>query len=541
MAMTREQAVEAIIELGRKTMGNDARDHFSRDEGRLDALTLDAAGLYFDFSKQPYGRDDLSALLTLAAACGLEQQIAAMLSGDVVNTTENRAAQHVALRGGGIDKAKIEQAAAERERAYDFAEKLRSGQIATASGKPFTHILHIGIGGSDLGPRLLYEAMRQNDDPLAVRFLSSVDPEAFASAIEGLDPATTMVFVVSKSFGTPETTENFKLALDWLKAELGEDAGRHLVAATANRSAAIATDVEEARIFDMWDWVGGRYSLWSAVSLSVIAAIGPKSFDLLLAGARDMDSHFSSAAIENNAPAMSALTIYWHQLTRGVRSWAVVPYAFHLRLFVAWLQQLFMESLGKGVSLSGESVAGPTGPAVWGGEGPDGQHAFFQLLHQGAAAVPVDIIAFANDPRGDRQPAILANAIAQAEALLAGRDGDTVRSQLETSGLADAEKEVLTPHMVMPGGRGSTFILADKLDARSLGALLAFYEHQTFALSVLMGINAFDQFGVELGKKLAARLEKELRGAPSTGHDTSTNALLERLSGPHSKRGDSDA
>lgn len=541
MSMTREQAVEAIIELGRRERGKDARDHFRTDSDRHSALTIKAADLHFDFSKQPFGNDALAAMLDLAEAVELGSKIEVMMSGGKVNETENRAAQHVALRGGGSDAVKIAQAEAERQRAYGFANSLRRGDIKAASGSRFTHVLHIGIGGSDLGPRLVYEALGGSSDPLSVRFLSSVDPAAFNAAIDGLDPATTLVFVVSKSFGTPETTHNFKLAREWLETELADRAAMNLVAATANRDAAIKASIPDDRIFEMWDWVGGRYSLWSCVSLSVMSAIGPEKFETLLDGAKRMDRHFASASLTGNAPVLSALTVYWHQLVCGVKSWAVVPYAYRLRLFVGWLQQLSMESLGKTAGLSGRAIEGPSGPAVWGGEGPDGQHAFFQLLHQGTEAVPVDIIAFARDSEGERQDPIVANAVAQAEALLVGRDAEAVRAELTSRGLSADEMDRLLPHMELPGGRGSTLILANRLNAATLGALLAFYEHQTFALSGLMGINAFDQFGVELGKKLATRIEADLQNGTTNGHDPSTNALLGLINRLSNAEGDSGA
>jgi glucose-6-phosphate isomerase len=463
------------------------------------------------------------------------------MSGAKVNVTEDRAAQHVALRGGGRDSAKIEQALDERQRAYAFAEDVRSGRLWSSTGARFRHVLHIGIGGSDLGPRLVYQALAQADDPIGVRFLSSVDPDAFKAATARLDPATTLVFVVSKSFATPETTENFAAALDWLASRLGGDAGAHLVAATANTAAAVKAGIPEDRLFEMWDWVGGRYSLWSAVSLSVMAAVGAKRFDDLLAGAREMDSHFMEAELHRNLPVLSALIIYWHQSVRNAAGWAVVPYAMRLRLFVGWLQQLSMESLGKRVSAEGDALDGPSGPVVWGGEGPDGQHAFFQLLHQGKAGMPVDIVAFARRSDGGDQPSLLANAVAQAEALLRGRDAQTVRNELKKKGFTANAIERLVLHKAMPGGRGSTFILAPQLDARTLGALLSFYEHQTYALSVLMGLNAFDQFGVELGKQLASAIEAEIAAGEPGKHDASTLSLLQRISDLQQKKGDWNA
>ncbi|WP_420431162.1 glucose-6-phosphate isomerase [Hyphobacterium sp.] len=538
MSMTREQAVEALRRRGKRDATLDARDYLDLEADRLDCFTGDAAGLHFDFSKHPIGHETLGGLTDLAESCGMSASIAAMMAGDKVNITEDRAAQHAALRGGGTDLQKREQARLERERAYAFAERVRAGEITSSAGARFRHVLHIGIGGSDLGPRLVHQALARGNDPLDVRFLSSVDPEAFEAATRDIDPATTLVFVVSKSFATPETTHNFAAARDWLEAGVGGDASTNLVAATANRAAAIRAGIAEDRLFEMWDWVGGRYSLWSAVSLSVMMAIGTDRFDALLAGAREMDEHFQTADLRRNMPVMSALVVFWYSMIRDSKSWAVVPYAMRLRLFVGWLQQLSMESLGKSVALDGRKLTAPSGPAVWGGEGPDGQHAFFQLLHQGNGGVPVDIIAFAQSTDGAPQNALLANAVAQAEALLCGRDSESVRRELATKGLSTAIADRLIPHKVMPGGRGSTFILGRRLDATTLGALLAFYEHQTYALSVLMGLNAFDQFGVELGKKLAAAIETEIAGGEQGEHDASTNVLLKQISRVQQDKGD---
>ncbi|WP_421785678.1 glucose-6-phosphate isomerase [Hyphobacterium sp.] len=541
MSLTREQAVEALRRLGAREADLDARDFFRRERDRLARFSGEAAGLHIDFSKQPVSGASLAALVELAESCGMDDAISALMSGAKVNVTEDRAAQHVALRGGGRDSAKIEQASNERQRAYAFAEEVRSGRLRSSTGARFRHVLHIGIGGSDLGPRLVYQALAQADDPVAVRFLSSVDPDAFKAATAGLDPATTLVFVVSKSFATPETTENFAAALNWLASGLDGDAGVHLVAATANTAAAVKAGIPEDRLFEMWDWVGGRYSLWSTVSLSVMAAVGPPRFDDLLAGAREMDSHFMEAELHRNLPVLSALIIYWHQSVRSAAGWAVVPYAMRLRLFVGWLQQLSMESLGKRVSPEGDALDGPSGPVVWGGEGPDGQHAFFQLLHQGKTGMPVDILAFARRSDGGGQPSLLANAVAQAEALLRGRDSKTIRDELDQNGLTADAIERLVPHKAMPGGRGSTFILAPKLDARTLGALLSYYEHQTYALSVLMGLNAFDQFGVELGKQLASAIEGEMAAGGPGKHDVSTQSLLQRISELQHKKRDWNA
>lgn len=529
MATTREQAVEAIRAQAERDAGRSALDFLTTEERRLEQCLLEGAGLTFDFSKHDISLDGFAALLGLAAAACVEDAIAALGRGDIVNLTEGRPAQHMALRGGGKDEVRKAQAKAELDRAFDFADELRSGTFTSSTNEAFTHILHIGIGGSDLGPRLLHDALSSPHAPVDVRFLSSVDPDAFERATSGLDPATTLVFIVSKSFSTPETSLNTRTAISWLEAGLEGGIGRHLVAATSRPDAARELGISDDRIFEMWDWVGGRYSLWSCVSLSVMAAIGRREFERLLGGAWRMDEHFLQARASANAPVVAALTAWWHRAIHGRQTWAVVPYATRLRLFPGWLKQLSMESLGKSVTAGGEPLAAPAGPVVFGGEGPDGQHAFFQLLHQGREAIPVDIIAFARGGELRHRNAVLANAVAQAEALLSGQSEAAALAELAAKGMDKEEAHALASHMVMPGGRSSTFILGQELDAESLGALLAFYEHQTFVLSVLFGINAFDQFGVELGKQLAAKLEREWTAGEEGQHDASTKALIRQI------------
>jgi glucose-6-phosphate isomerase len=525
MSMTREQAVEAL----RQQSGSDARHYLAQEKNRPARFLVEAAGLFFDFSKHPISTPELDILCHLANDLGLQASIDAMARGEMANVTEGRAAQHMALRGGGKDDTRKAQANRELTRVLAFSDELRSGAYASSTGEAFTHILHIGIGGSDLGPRLVHDALSDGHAPIDVRFLSSVDPDAFEHAVFGLDPATTLVFVVSKSFGTPETSLNTKTAIAWLESGLDGGIGRHLSAATTNAPAARALGISDERIFEMWDWVGGRYSLWSSVSLSVMAAIGREKFTRLLKGARQMDEHFLQSRMETNAPILSALIIWWYRRVRDSQTWAIIPYSSQLGLFSNWLKQLSMESLGKSVDMDGAIIEAPAGPVVWGGEGPDAQHAFFQLLHQGKDAIPVDVIAFAKGGDPEHRRALLTNAVAQAEALLSGRDANAARAELADKGVPEARIAEILPHMVMPGGRGSTFILAESMDAAALGALLAFYEHQTFALSLLFGINAFDQFGVELGKNLARKLESEWTSDTDGRHDASTQALISRI------------
>lgn len=529
---TREQAIEAIRAAAVAQSDQDARQFLKTESDRIETLTVNAAGFSFDFSRHAVSLNMIEKLVGLAEATGMSEAIDLLANGAPVNNTEGRAAQHMALRGAG-DPELNALASAESERVFTFADAVVSGDVSSVDGKSFTHILHIGIGGSDLGPRLLYDALAAGSPHVDVRFLSSVDPDAFARATADLDPARTLVFVVSKSFRTPETTLNLNSALDWLRKGIGEAAGQHLAAVTSNIAAAQSIGIDEDRLFAVWDWVGGRFSLWSAVSLPVIAAIGTQEFRAFLAGAREMDKHFCNAPIASNAPVMSALFAWWSRQIRQCQSWAIVPYSIRLRLLNGWMQQLSMESLGKSVNLSGETIVDPAGHVVWGGEGPDAQHAFFQLLHQGREAIPADLIVFAKGSDQRHQNALLANAVAQAEALLNGQSTDIVIENLKAGGMTQSDMESLASHRVMPGGRGSTFILGKQLDARSLGALLAYYEHQTYALAVLNNINAFDQFGVELGKRLASTIEHELDGsAPAEtrpGHDLATHQTLARI------------
>ena len=467
---------------------------FSAEPDRLDRLTVEAAGLTLDLSKQPWDRAAFDAALELVRACDVEAARQRLFAGEAVNVTEDRAVLHPALRApGGADfRAKGEPVSraveAGRAKMRDFAAEIRNGPIRT--------ILHIGIGGSDLGPRLVWEALKPLQPQIDLRFVANVDGAEFAQATAGLDPATTLVIAVSKTFTTQETLANAKAARHWL----GANFGAQFAAVTANVSEAVKFGVPEERVFAFWDWVGGRYSVWSAVGLSCAVALGWEVFEAFLAGGADMDAHFTSAPLERNAPVLLALAHVLNRngLGRPVR--AVVPYARRLRLLPAFLQQLEMESNGKRASR-------PTAAAVFGDAGTNGQHAFFQLLHQGTDIIPVDFIAVA---RTDEGPAgmhemLLANCLAQAEALMVGRP--------------DA----------FPGDRPSSMILLDRLTPQTLGALIALYEHKTFVEGVLWGINSFDQFGVELGKTLAGRILGELTGGPAQPHDPSTTALIGKL------------
>ena len=529
----RQAARAALDACAKRQSGQDARDFFAAEKDRIDRFSLSVGPLYLDFSKQSVSADALSALCDFARACDLETKRGELSAGEIVNTTEAQPASHMALRGAGSHEEARNLAAAERHRARAFAEQVRSGAFTGATGQPIRSIIHIGIGGSDLGPRLVYKALRPKGGyPIDVHFVASVDPDDLREALTGCEPESTLVFVVSKSFTTAETRANGDAAKAWLTETLGEaGARRHLVAATAKPEAAEAWGAAPEAIFRIWNWVGGRYSVSSCVSLSAEIAAGPDRFDDFLAGAAMMDEHFLTAPLDRNAPVLMALIGYWNRTVMDRQALAVSPYARRLALFPAYLQQLEMESNGKSVRHDGSPVEEDTGAIVWGAEGPNGQHAFFQLLHQGTSIVPVDFIAAARVGQNHAgRRVVMANAIAQAEALLTGRSAEAAREEVRAQGGDAARADALAPHKAMPGGRPSTFILAEELDATALGALVALYEHKVFVQSVLWDINAYDQWGVELGKTLAKAVQSDIESATSISeHDPSTAALIERV------------
>ncbi|RAK64939.1 glucose-6-phosphate isomerase [Phenylobacterium kunshanense] len=506
---------------------------FDAEPDRLARLTLDAAGLELDLSKHPWSLSDVDVMLDLARASGIEAARERLFAGEVVNASEGRPALHMALRApdGADYRAEGQPVSrdveAVRGAMREFAEAVRSGGKRGCTGKPFRAIVHIGIGGSDLGPRLIWEALKPLDPQIELRFAANVDPAELAQALTGLDPAETMVVTVSKTFTTLETLTNAEAARAWLRSSLGTASDSHLVAVSAAPERAQAFGVPADQVFGFWDWVGGRYSIWSAVGLSCAVALGYDVFAELHAGAAAMDDHFRTAPLDRNAPVLLALAHVFNRNGLGRPIRAVVPYAQRLRLFAAFLQQLEMESNGKRVTADGAPVAHPTAASVFGDAGTNGQHAFFQLLHQGTDVVPIDILAVRQGSEGDpaAQRKLLANAVAQAEALLVGRSETDVRAEL--AGRPDAD--TLAPQRTFPGDRPSSFLLLDRLDPRRMGALIALYEHKTFVEGVLWGINSFDQWGVELGKTLATRVLAELEGGPRAPHDPSTAALIARL------------
>ena len=508
------------------------RELFAGDPGRGERLTAEAAGLFVDYSKHRVVDDTLHLLRKLATERGLEERTRAMLRGERVNVSEGRAALHVALRMprsrslvvDGVDV--VREAHQELDRMSAFAERVRSGDWSGATGRPIRAVVNIGIGGSHLGPAMAYEALEAYAEPeLEVRFVSNVDPADLAGALGGLEAAETLFVVVSKTMTTLETIENAKVARAWVEAAVGSDSvERHFVGVAANVEAGVRIGIPPENMFRFWDWVGGRTSLCSAVGLSLVLSLGPERFRDLLAGFHAMDEHFASAPLGANLPAITGLLAVWYRNFLGAGTTAVVPYSEALQLLPAYLQQLWMESNGKRVAAGGEAVDVETGSILWGGQGTNAQHAVFQLLHQGTALVPVDLIGFARPANGAaaQHDLLAANLLAQAEALAFGRTEDELRD-------AGADEETI-PHRVMPGNRPTSVILAERLDPATLGALIALYEHSVFTQAAIWGIDPFDQWGVELGKELAARIAPELASGwkHELHHDSSTNALIRR-------------
>ena len=512
-------------------------DLFKVEPDRLDRLSVEAPELLLDLSKHPWSLAEAKIALALARAGGVEAARERQFAGEAVNPSEDRAALHMALRApkGAAFQAKGRPVSAEvdatREGMAALAAVIRSGERRGATGQAFKAIVHIGIGGSDFGPRLVWEALRPLGPQIELRFAANVDPADMALALDGLDPASTLVVVVSKTFTTQETIANALVARAWLRAALGQAGDAHLLAVSAAPEVAQAFGVPADQIFGFRDWVGGRYSVWSAVGLSCVIALGAEAFEAFLAGGRAMDEHFRAAPLEANAPVLLALAHIFNRdgLGRPIR--AVVPYAQRLRLLPNFLQQLEMESNGKQVDVHGRPVARATAAAVFGDAGTNVQHAFFQLMHQGTDIIPLDIIAVAEAAEGEpsNQTKLLANAIAQAEALMVGKPESEVRAELAGQGMDAAAVDVLAPQKTFHGDRPSSFILLQRLTPGALGALIALYEHKTFVEGGLWGINSFDQWGVELGKTLATRILGELEGGPRGAHDPSTERLVSRL------------
>lgn len=517
------------------------RDLFAAEPQRAKDLAFAACGLYVDLSRHRVDREAFALLLELARAQDVEGWRARMFAGEPINTSEQRAVLHVALRDPDgpplfVDGADVRPfIRRELDRMRAFCEGVHAGTIRGATGERFRHVLHIGIGGSELGPRAVCEALRpEADRGMEVRFVANVDPQDLALALADLDPARTLIIVASKTFSTQETMLNARAARAWLTAALGDAAvGQHVVAISSRLDRVAAFGIPEERCFSFGDWVGGRFSLWSPVGLPIALFAGFERFRALLEGARAMDQHFREAPAAANVPLLLALLDVWYADFLGAESRAVVPYDESLRLLPLHLQQLEMESNGKSTRRDGGPVSCPTGLIVWGSTGTNGQHAYFQLLHQGTRLVPVDILVAAESrvPESDeRHLALVAHALAQSRALAFGRTAEEARHELAAEGLSGEALEALLPHRVFPGNRPSAVILARRFDARTLGALLALFEHRVFVQGVIWDINSFDQWGVELGKQMADVLRPVLRdGQERPGLDPATLGLLAQV------------
>jgi glucose-6-phosphate isomerase len=506
---------------------------FANDRERGESLAIEAAGLYLDYSKNRITDETLRLLLQLARESGLRERIDAMFRGDKINVSENRAVLHVALRaprGATIvhdGRNVVPEVHAVLDRMADFANRLRSGAWKGHTGKGIRNVINIGIGGSDLGPVMAYEALKHySERSMTFRFVSNVDGTDFAEAVRDLDPAETLFIVSSKTFTTLETMTNARTARDWMLAGLKDETAvaKHFVAVSTNAQEVTQFGIDTANMFGFWDWVGGRYSMDSAIGLSTMVALGPDNFRAMLGGFHEMDEHFRSAPFERNLPVLMGLLGVWYNDFFGGETVAVLPYEQYLKRFPAYLQQLTMESNGKHVTIDGLAVDYDTGPIYWGEPGTNGQHSFYQLIHQGTRFIPCDFIAFARplNPLGRHHDMLLANVFAQTEALAFGKTADQVR--------VEGTPDWLVPHRLFEGNRPSNTLLLDALTPAALGKLVGLYEHIVFTQGTIWQIDSFDQWGVELGKALAQRIIPELESAtePKLEHDSSTNTLIRR-------------
>jgi glucose-6-phosphate isomerase len=541
--LTERRAWKALTAHHKKVKELHLRDLFAGDPKRGERMTAEAVGLFLDYSKNRVNDETIKLLLQLAEESGLRARIDAMFRGEKINITEKRAVLHVALRTPrGVSvvvdgENVVPQVHAVLDRMAEFSDRVRSGAWKGHTGKRIRNVINIGIGGSDLGPVMAYEALKHySDRAMTFRFVSNVDGTDFAEAVLDLDPAETLFIVSSKTFTTLETMMNARTARAWLFAGLGGDersVARHFVAVSTNAAEVSKFGIDTANMFPFWDWVGGRYSMDSAIGLSTMLAIGSANFRALLDGFHRMDEHFRTAPFERNLPVLMGLLGVWYTDFFGAQTVAVLPYEQYLKRFPAYLQQLTMESNGKRVTLDGTAVDYDTGPIYWGEPGTNGQHSFYQLIHQGTKLIPCDFIAFVEplNPLGRHHDVLLANVFAQAEALAFGKTPEQVK--------AEGTPDWLVPHRVFEGNRPSNAILAQRLTPEALGALIALYEHSVFTQGAVWNIDSFDQWGVELGKVLAQRIIPELESEtePTLGHDSSTNNLIRRYRKPKGTTG----
>ena len=532
--LTKRESWKALQAHYEKVRELHLRGLFAEDAKRGERMTAEAVGIFLDYSKNRITQETLKLLIQLAEESGLRSHIDAMFRGDKINFTEHRAVLHVALRAPKDESIVLDgenvvpQVHAVLDKMTEFSRRIRAGEWKGHTGKRIRNVINIGIGGSDLGPVMAYEALRYySDRNMTFRFVSNVDGTDFVEAVRDLDAAETLFIISSKTFTTLETMTNAHSARAWSMAALGDDeksVARHFVAVSTNAADVAKFGIDTANMFGFWDWVGGRYSMDSAIGLSTMLAIGPDNFRAMLGGFHQMDEHFRTTPFERNLPVLLGLLSIWYNDFFGAQTVAVLPYEQYLKRFPAYLQQLTMESNGKHVTIDGTSVTYPTGPIYWGEPGTNGQHSFYQLIHQGTRLIPCDFIAFEQplNPLGRQHDMLLANVFAQTEALAFGKTPEQVK--------AEGTPDWLVPHRVFEGNRPSNTILADQLTPETLGKLVALYEHSVFTQGAIWQINSFDQWGVELGKVLAQRIIPELESAkePSLGHDSSTNNLIRR-------------
>lgn len=538
-------AWQALQQHRAEMAGFSMREAFAADARRFQRFSLDSCGLLLDYSKNLIDERGLELLMQLAEQTGLHQSIAALYSGEQVNASEGRAALHTALRSpigrrlllDGHDI--IPEVHRVLNQVTELVSRIHSGLWRGYSEKPIKEVVNIGIGGSFLGPQLVSEALRPfTQRGVRCHYLANIDGSEFRELTARLDPETTLFIVSSKSFGTLETLKNTLAARDWYLAMGGpeEELHRHFIAVTSNRKAAIEFGIGEENIFPMWDWVGGRYSLWSAIGLPIALAIGVSNFKELLAGAYAMDQHFTQAPLAENMPVLMALLGIWYTNFWGAQSHAILPYDHYLRNFTKHLQQLDMESNGKSVRQDGSELNIATGPIIWGGVGCNGQHAYHQLLHQGRLLVPADFIVPVNsyNPLSDHHQWLFANCLSQAQALMQGKTREEAEAELRAKGMNEADVQRLAPHKVIPGNRPSNILVMNRIAPFELGALVALYEHKVFVQSAIWGINAFDQWGVELGKEMGKEVYQRLTGqVDSSASDASTQGLIDHFRERH--------
>ncbi len=531
--LKQRKAWQALAQHHGEIAGRHLRELFAADPARGERLTAEACGIYLDYSKNRVTDETMRLLVRLAEESGVAERRDAMFRGDHINVSEDRAVLHVALRMPGTSSVIVDGVNVVREvhevlgRMVDFTLRVRSGQWTGYTGKPIRNVINVGIGGSDLGPVMAYEALKHYcTRDMRFRFVSNVDSTDFAEATRDLDPAETLFIISSKTFGTLETLTNAKSARDWVTGALGsEDAvAHHFVAVSTNAERVSEFGIDTDNMFGFWDWVGGRYSMDSAIGLSTMLALGPDQFGDMLAGFHEMDEHFRTAPFDQNLPVLMGLLAVWYRNFFGAQTIGVMPYEQYLKRFPAYLQQLTMESNGKHVTLTGEHVDYDTGAVFWGEPGTNGQHSFYQLIHQGTTLIPVDLLGFGKtlNPIRDHHDILSSNVFAQAQALAFGKTEEEVR--------AEGTPERVVPHRVMEGNRPSNVLLAEILTPRLLGTLIALYEHSVFTQGAIWDVDSFDQWGVELGKVLAVKIIPQLTSAeaPDLDHDSSTNALIRK-------------